>query len=311
MGRLPPTAIGIALGAVAGAMYVAVMLGTPGALILVYLTQLPLFAAGLWLGMGATVAAGLTGSVVLLAASDLLGAALFAALNAAPVALLVRQALLARRREDGALVWYPLGLLAAWLTGMALVGIAAVVLLMGGPEPLQVELRSALGKVLDRVYGRQLPNRDEVATTLATIIPGLVAASWMVMAIVNGALAQGLLARFGANWRPSPRLAELGLPIWLTIALAIAAAATFAGGGIRFVALNAIIALSVTFCLAGLAVLHAAVQRLSHPVMALVCFYTTAALFGWPFLVVAVFGLLESWLGLRHRLAPQGVANDG
>jgi hypothetical protein len=311
MGRLSSLAVGIALGAAAGAMYVAVMLGTPGALILVYLTQLPLFAAGLWLGTGAAVAAGLTGSLVLLAASDLLGAALFAALNAGPVALLVRQALLARRREDGSLVWYPPGLLAAWLAGMALVGIAVAVLLMGGPEPLQASLRTVLAQVLDRVYGRQLPNREQVAATLATVIPGIVAASWMVTAIVNGALAQGVLARFGANWRPSPSLASLGLPLWLPIALAAAAAATLLGGGLRFVGVNVIIALSVTFCLAGLAVLHAAVRRLSHPVMALVCFYTTAALFGWPFVVVAVFGLLEPWLGLRHRLAPQGASNDG
>jgi hypothetical protein len=45
--------------------------------------------------------------------------------------------------------------------------------------------------------------------------------------------------------------------------------------------------------------------------MVLMIFYTTAALFGWPFLAVAVLGLLESWLGLRRRLAPQGAANDG
>ena len=49
------------------------------------------------------------------------------------------------------------------------------------------------------------------------------------------------------------------------------------------------IALSVAFCLGGLAVLHAAARRLSHPTMVLVFFYTTAALFGWPFLVVAVW----------------------
>ena len=66
------------------------------------------------------------------------------------------------------------------------------------------------------------------------------------------------------------------------------------------------IALSVPFCLAGLAVLHAAARRLTHPVMALVGFYTVAAMFGWPFLAVAVLGLLESWLGLRHRLLSPG-----
>jgi len=311
MGRLSTTAAGAAFGAVAGLMYVGVMLGTPGALILVYLTQLPLFLAGLWRGAGAAVAAGITGTLVLAGASDLVGAGIFAVLNAAPVALLVRQALLARRRDDGTLAWYPPGLLTAWLTGYALVGIGGAVLLMGGPESLQSSLRDVLAQVLDRMYERRLPNRDEVAATLASIIPGIVAASWMVTVVVNAALAQGVLARFGANWRPSPSLIALDLPIWLAIALGIAAAAVALGGAARFIGINVIIALSVAFCLAGLAVLHVAARRLSHPMMALVFFYTTAALFGWPFLVVAVLGLLESWLGLRRRLAPQGGNIDG
>lgn len=311
MGRVSPVAAGAAFGAAAGLMYVAVMLGTPGALILVYLTQLPLFVAGLWLGVGAAAAAGIAGSLVLLAVSDLLGAALFAALNAVPVALLVRQALLARRRADGVYVWYPLGLLTAWLTGYALAGLGAAMLLLGGPEALHEALRGVLATVLDRLYGHQVPNRDEVAGTLASIIPGVVAASWMVTAIVNAALAQGVLARFAANWRPSPSLVALELPIWLHIALAITAVAVAVGGTARFIGINAMIALSVAFCLGGLAVLHAAARRLSHPTMVLVFFYTTAALFGWPFLVVTVLGLLEIWLGLRRRLAPQGVNIDG
>jgi hypothetical protein len=53
-------------------------------------------------------------------------------------------------------------------------------------------------------------------------------------------------------------------------------------------------------------VLHAVARHMSHPVMALVVFYMLAALFGWPFLAIAVLGLLESWLGLRHRLAAPG-----
>jgi hypothetical protein len=311
MGRLPPAVVGAAFGVLAGLMYVAVMLGTPGALILVYLTQLPLFVAGLWLGVGAVAAAGVTGSLVLLVVSDLLGAALFAALNAVPVTLLVRQALLARRREHGVYVWYPPGLLTAWLTGYALIGIGAAMLLLGGPGAMHESLRGVLGTVLDRMYGGRVANRDDVASTLASIIPGVVAASWMVTAVVNATLAQGVLARFAANWRPSPRLIALELPIWLHIALGITAAAVVFGGAARFVGMNAMIALSVAFCLGGLAVLHAAARRLAYPTMVLVFFYTTAALFGWPFLVAAVLGLLEPWLGLRRRLVPQGVANDG
>jgi hypothetical protein len=311
MSRVSPVAAGAGLGIAAGLMYVGIMLGTPGALILVYLTQLPLFAAGLWLGTGAAISAGIAGSLVLLVVSDLFGAALFAALNAVPVALLVRQALLARRHADGSYGWYPPGLLTAWLTGYALAGIGAAMLLLGGPEVLQESLRGVLAAVLDRMYGRQVPNRDEIAASLALIIPGVIAASWMATTIINAALAQGVLARFAANWRPSPSLVALELPIWLHIALGISAAAAIFSGTARFVGVNAMIALSVAFCLGGLGVLHAAARRLSHPTMVLVLFYVTAALFGWPFLVATVLGLLDIWLGLRRRLAPQGVNSDG
>jgi hypothetical protein len=311
MNRYAAVAVAIACGVAGGCLYLAVNLATPGALILVYMTQLPLFLAGLWFGAGAAAVAGLTGSVVLLAGSKLLDAALFAAVNAVPVVLLVRQALLARPRSDGNLAWYPPGLLAAWMTALALAGIGGALVLFGGPQNLHALLQDLVGQVLDRLSRRPLPNRDEVAAALALLIPGVVAASWMVMAVINAALAQGVLARFGANWRPTPDLARLGLPLWVPLALGLAAAATMLGGAFRFLGINMIIALLVPFCLAGLAVLHAAARRLSNPAMALVCFYTVAAMFGWPFLVIAFVGLLESWLGLRRRLAPQGANIDG
>lgn len=311
MNRPALAAVSAACGAVAGCFYLTVALGTPGGLILVYVTQLPLFLAGLWLGTTAAVIAGATGALLLLGASDLWGAALFAVLNAAPVVWLVRQALLARRQDDGKLSWYPPGLLAGWLTAMALGGIGGAVLLLGGPQSLQVELQAVVSQVFDRIADRPVPNREQVTSAIATVIPGMIAASWMIMAVVNAALAQGLLARFGVNWRPSPLLAELGLPLWVPIALGVAAAAIVFGGPLRFIGINAMIALSVSFCLAGLAVLHVVARRLTHPTMALVGFYVMAALFGWPFFLVAVLGLLESGLGLRRRLALQGARSDG
>ena len=311
MGRLGSAAIAIACGIAGACLYLTVVLGSPGAFILVYMSQLPLFIAGLWLGAGAAALAGLTASLVLFAASDFIAAAIFTGLNVLPVLLLVRQALLARRREDGTLAWYPPGLLTAWLAALALIGMGAAFLLLGGPGGLQGALEEVVGHALDRIAGQSLPQRDQVAAALALVIPGVIAASWMIMAVINGALAQGVLARFGVNWRPSPDLAGLGLPHWLPIALAIAGAGVAVGGTARFVGINMAIALSVPFGLAGLAVLHAAARRLSHPVMALVTFYTLAGLFGWPLLAVAVLGLLESWLGLRRRLAPQGVPIDG
>jgi hypothetical protein len=228
-----------------------------------------------------------------------------------PVVVLVRQALLARRDTEGAVVWYPPGRLTLWVAGLGIGGIGVALLLLGGPESLQATLRDVIGRALDRLSENTLPDRDRVAATLAALIPGIAAASWMVMAVINGALAQGLLARFGLAWRPSPDLAQLGLPRWLTAALGLAATATLVGGTWRFLGINLIIALSVPFCLGGLAVVHAAVRRLPHPGMALIAFYMLAGMFGWPLLAAAALGLVEAWFGLRRRLAPHGVRIDG
>jgi len=311
MDRLAMAAIAAACGGASACLYLALLLGSPGAMILVYLTQLPLFLAGLWFGAGAAAIAGVSAAVVLLAASDVLAAAIFAALNAVPVVLLVRQTLLARRNADGTLSWYPPGRLTVWLTALGILGIAAALLLLGGPDGLQATLRDIIARALDHLTERSLPDRDRVAATLASVIPGIAAASWMVMAVINGALAQGVLVRFGVAWRPSPDLANLGLPRWMTAALGGAALVTLLGEPWRFLGINLMIALSVPFCLGGLAVLHAAVRRLPHPGIALVAFYTLAGMFGWPLLVAAILGLFEAWLGLRRRLAPHGVHIDG
>src|SRR5438046_2983799 len=183
--------------------------------------------------------------------------------------------------------------------------IVVALLLVGGRDSLKAALRDVIGRALDRLSENTLPDRDRVAATLAALIPGIAAASWMVMAVINGALAQGLLARFGLAWRPSPDLAQLGLPRWLTAALGLAAAATLVGGTWRFLGINLIIALSVPFCLGGLAVVHVAVRRLPHPGMALIAFYMFAGMFGWPLLAASDMGIVLAWLGLRRRLYPR------
>ena len=146
-----------------------------------------------------------------------IAAALFIGLYAAPVVLLVRQALLARSGPDGAVEWYPPGLLTAWLTGLGLAAFAAVLLFLGGRQGIESLLRETLAPVLDRFVDETAAGRDTLIEGLARIIPGVIAASWMVMTASAAMLAQGVLARFGSSWRPSPDLAALILPIWFPL----------------------------------------------------------------------------------------------
>ncbi|MGA8382494.1 MAG: DUF2232 domain-containing protein [Stellaceae bacterium] len=303
MGRGGIAGIGALLGALGAGLYLTVLTGSPGAMILVYLAQLPLFAAGLWLGVGAAAMAALTASAVLLAAGGVIAAALFAGLYAAPVVLLVRQALLARSGPEGALEWYPPGLLTAWLTGLGLAAFAVALVALGGPHGVEALLRQSLTPVIDAVVDESAAGRSALADGLARIIPGIVAASWMVMTASAALLAQGLLARFGMSWRPTPDLARLTLPIWIPLLFGIAAAAMVVGGAVQFVGISVLIVLAIPFCLAGLAVLHTLARRLRRPQIALVTFYVLAGLFGWPLLVVAVLGLIDALFGLRRRFA--------
>ncbi len=307
MGRLGFVGIAVLCGALGALPYLLALNGSPGSLILVYLTQLPLFVAGLWLGAAAALLAGLTAALLLLAASEIMAAALFVGLFAAPTVLLVRQALLARAGTTDAVEWYPPGLLTAWLTGFGLAGIAVALYFLGGPDGIRSLLHEVLAPALGELVGEKAAEREALLEFLALVMPGVVASSWMVMAVSNGSLAQGVLARFGANWRPSPDIAALSLPIWIPALLALAAIATMFGGAVRYVGINVMIVLGVPFCLGGLAVLHTLARRLPRPAVLLVCFYVVAALFGWPLLLIALLGVLELVAGAAAADRPATV----
>jgi hypothetical protein len=301
--RLGFAGMSVVCGGLAAGPYLLVLAGSTGSMILVYLAQLPLFAAGLWLGTGAAAAAGLIAALILAGAGNLLASGIFAALNIVPVVLLVRQSLLFRTAPGNAVEWYPPGLLTAWLTGLGLVAAAVTFVFFGGPQGMQAALREALAPALDRRLGEITPEIDELLAFVAFIFPGIIATSWMVMTASNGILAQGLLARFGASWRPSPDLAALALPMWIPVLLAVASGATLLGGTARFIGVNVLIVLAVPFCLAGLAVLHAVARRFPRPAVTLTVFYLLAGVLGWPLLLIALLGLLDSPLGLRRRFA--------
>jgi hypothetical protein len=302
--------LAVGLGAAAGLLFLSLMSGSLLAILLVNLTQLPLFLAGLWLGPKAALIAGAAGTLGTLSATSFSGGLLFLAAYAAPVALLSWQGLRWRRDEAGSVWWYPAGHLVAWLVGMGLVGLGLVALLAAG-EPGGLE--GAVGGVLEQQMtvlfgaGPDAAQARDVAAAMAGLFPGFATATWLVMTAVNGTLAQRLLVWWRKNRRPTPSMVEVELPGWIPIAFAAAlAAAVFLPATLGYLGRNALPVLALGFFVAGLAVVHALARRFNIGTPLLATVYVLI-LFVWPAAVaVAALGLIEQWAGLRRRLATGG-----
>jgi hypothetical protein len=310
-----PQVIGLAVvaGLISSILFLSLSSGLPGMVLLAYFVQLPLLFTGLSLGLAASVIA-VTGAILVCGLlAGLVGAGLFVLVQAAPAVLVIRQSLLARR-ANGGLEWYPPGLVLAQLTALAALAIsAAFVLMLGRPGGLEGAigdfLRSALAE-----FGAAGVKVTEVGVTevgvsagaepqggLTFLFPGLMAASWLIMVVVNGVLAQALAVRLGWNRRPSPALSELELPGWLWPAVGIAGALALIGGSPGFLGRALLIVLAVPYVFLGLAVIHAAACRWPNRRLALAACYGAIVLLGWPILAVLLLGFVEDWAHVRQR----------
>ncbi|MSO77165.1 MAG: DUF2232 domain-containing protein [Alphaproteobacteria bacterium] len=299
--------IAATLGVVSGVFYAALATGSPGGMVLAYLSQMPLFLAGLsaaWpiAAVGAAVAA-----VIVAGIGGLASTGLFLLTSAVPAVLLVRQALLNRPTAAGDLEWYPPGMLVAWLAGLPAIALAALALFAMGEEGGLEGMVLAFMTAFLKSVGTANPGGNEatVKTLVTAILPGLVGCSWMFMVIVNGVLAQGLLIGFQRNQRPAPRLGDMVLPSWLLYALAASLLiAVVGGGGLGYIARNLALMFALAFFLQGLGVVHALIARMrARATMTLVMFYVLLILLGWTALLVTLLGIVEPFVAIRARLA--------
>jgi len=307
-----PLAAAIASGLVAALLYLSVLTGSLGALILVYLVQLPLFAAGLSLGAKAVLIAGGTATLVTAAVGGVLSGVLFFLAEALPPMLLVYQALRSRTDGTGAVAWYPSGRLVLWLCGIgAAILLGAALFLTGTADGFRGTVHGFLAGQLDALLGTartataagQKSQAEAMAEALTAFFPAMAVGSWLIMTTVNGILAQGALARFGLNRRPAPDMAALTLPRWTAGVLAASLLiALVASGDTGYLGANLAPVLALAYVFAGLAVMHAVLRRQAGRILILVPAYL-ALLLGWPVLLVAACGMIDQWFGLRQRFA--------
>ena len=290
-------------GVLSALLYLSVVTGGMGALILAYLAPLPLLMVGLGAGLRPFAIAATAAVAVVGLFGGILFGMTYAVANGVLVAVIVRQSLLTRTGPDGSVEWYPPGLLLVVMTGLGLAGLlAAALLTLGDPAGLEGSVRQFLvmgfGDAAAGTGGDAETGMTQVIDGFAQIFPGMVVVSWLTMAIVNAALAQGVLMRF----------AEVELPHWMPMLLAGAGLLALIGGDgqLAYLALNVVIVLLVPFFFAGLAVVHAFAGARQARTLLLVVFYFFLLVSGWPIAMVVGLGVIEQWAGLRRRFARTG-----
>ncbi|CAK0765805.1 DUF2232 domain-containing protein [Azospirillaceae bacterium] len=313
---MSPALIAVGCGALSALLYLSVVVGSVGGFIFGYLAPLPLTIAGLALGPFAVILGGVCGTIIVAVINvawldgSWLGPFLFAATGALPLSFLIRNAMLSRTTPDGSLEWYPPGLLAVMVSGFGVLGFAIALLLtldeVGGLHGVLTRLLLSIIRQAP-IGAEPIPNRHDVIEGLAQILPGAVVASWSVMLVLNGVLAQSVVARFNRCLRPPIRLSDLELPGWTPLAFALSSAgAVILPDDWGFVALNLTLIIALMFLFAGLAVVHAYARNRPTKVLILTLFYISFILLAWPPFAVVGLGVLEQWIGLRRRFSASG-----
>ena len=298
--------LAISGGVVSTVIYVLAGYGAFGGMLLAYFAPLPVLAVGLGLGAAAGAISSAVAVLLMLIVGGFMAAAVYALMNAIPAIILLRQAMLSRTNDQGNQEWYPAGhlIVASSMIAGTIFAIGAfwfAATSVGLEDTVRTFVANLVKQMAPHVPSDQM---EPMVQMVSRILPGFIGASWLIMIVINGALAQGVLVRFGRNRRPSPSLISMEFPQWFPILAAIAAAmAAVLPGALGFFGQNLLIILVAPFFFMGLAVVHAVCRNRASSTVMLVTFYAFLTIFGWPAIIVVLLGLIEQWAGLRRRFA--------
>lgn len=310
----------IVCGALSALMAFTGLWGDAVGLTLYSFCQVPLFMVALSLGLQSTLVGGLIG-VVLLGAISVIAVHAQLSFSVAiaymagvgfPALVIGYFATLNRDNAKGDVEWYPVGSILAWLTAGAAALLTSLSLGGFGTEGSEVfsQLRNAVILSLSLQEGMELPpNFDQILASILPLVPGIAGAMWLLMVATNAIIAQFVLVKMRKNQRPMPRMAEIELPHFTPIVVAIfALLAAFGEGVWQNWGINMLIVLSVPLLMAGLAVIHALIEKSPNRFLWLVIIYAIVFILSpflglVPLLLIAALGLAEQWLNLRKRAA--------
>lgn len=314
-------AIGIGAGLASALLIAAVTQGTALALALFMLSPVPIIVAALGWDHRAGLVATLVGGVAIAAISSPLSGLSFAIATGLPSWWLAYLALLGRPREDGAVEWYPLGRLLAWIgVTAALTFFAAAIFPDFDFEQYARTARDAAEAVVRVQTGlpESAPLTDigdvpaeEVIARIASITPIIGTVGFTVVMLLYVWIGARIVSASGRLARPWPAICEAVMPREAIFALVGATIAGMALDGFPGVLAYALVGgLLTAFGLQGLGAVHDLSR--GRPGRGFIVALAYIVLFlsqGLALLPLMLFGLADSALGLRERMRAGGGRN--
>ncbi|WP_029355585.1 DUF2232 domain-containing protein [Bosea sp. 117] len=299
-----PYLIALGAGAASALLVATVATGSVLSVPLFYLAPLPVLIAGIgWSQVAALIAASTAAIIV----SLFFGAELLLAYVTGvglPAYALSYLALMARGDDDGRrLEWFPVGrlVIAAAIAGTLAVA-ALIPLVASDLESYQAALKSLFQTMLTERADGLPADSDRFLDLLVAVMPPAAAVLTMMTQLGNLWLA-GRIARTSQRlMRPWPSLPDMRLPRG-SAALLFGAliGGALVSGFIGLIAEMLAATLIMAFGLAGLAVLHAITRGAAGRTLVLATAWLAALALGWPFLLLALLGLADSFLDIRSR----------
>lgn len=305
--------IGIGAGAAAALLFASLASGSLLALLLFYLSPLPILLAGIgWNSFAGLVAAlSATASLGLVfggyfALAFILGIGM-------PAWWLGHLALLARPvkgKTREALEWYPAGRLVLWAAAIGAIAIVVSIPYFGtDAESFHANLRSAIEAALglrSRAGGELQVEKLIDTDVLTKLAPPMVASLTTIVLLINLWLAGRIAKLSGQLRRPWPELQAISFPRLAPTFLAAAVAGIFLPGLPGIVSDVFAAALTIAFAVLGFAVLHVLTRGTSGRPLVLAGVYAAVIIFGWPAIILALLGLADAAFNLRGRIASSG-----
>lgn len=298
--NINPTVIAVLGGLVCAAFSLVPLSFSILALILNYFSSLPLYLVAFGWGWQKGARACFVTFLIFLVSLGVSASFALSVTTLIPV-LTISAAFLHRvsASKDGSeeMEWYPARYSISWITGCALVlflGFTAYLMTKyATPEEAIKEWFSALEK---QTYIK------DVNAKLMGVFPGIIAVSWIVMNLVNAAIAQRILQKYVLNIRPYPGLRDRLLHQNWDIILICGVMLELTDHPLfAFIGTNVAVISCVPLYLLGLSVVRTWLNQVEEARIWIFCIVVLSFLLVWPGLIVVLLGVLEPSLKLSQR----------